>query len=103
VRRVRYTILAREDLLDIWVHIAPHNPQVADRVLDRIEDNCRRLRDYPQMAPARPDIAPDARGLVIERWIALYRLTDDGVQIVRVADTARDLTKLDWPPDEGEA
>jgi hypothetical protein len=30
-------------------------------------------------------------------------LTDDGVQIVRVADTARDLTKLDWPPDEGEA
>jgi hypothetical protein len=32
--------------------------------------------------------------LVIERWLALYRIEQDGVQIVRIVDGARDLTKI---------
>jgi toxin ParE1/3/4 len=55
------------------------------------------LRDYQQLGPARPEIAEDARALVIERWLALYRVEDDGVQIVRIIDGVRDLTDLEWP------
>jgi toxin ParE1/3/4 len=70
---------------------------MADRIYDRIEEACQILREHPQIGPTRPEVAPDARALVIERWLALYRLTDDGAQIVRIVDGARDLTKIDWP------
>jgi hypothetical protein len=37
------------------------------------------------------------RGLVSERWLVLYRLTSDGVQIVRIVDGAREVTQLRTP------
>jgi hypothetical protein len=37
--------------------------------------------------------------LVIEHWIALYRIVEDGVQTVRAVDGVRDLSKLDWKPE----
>ncbi len=97
MRRVRFTRRAREDLLGIWLYIEPRNPHAADQVYDRIEKSCQQLRDYPQLGPARPEIGEGARVLIIERWIALYRLVEDGVQIVRIIDGARDLTRLEWP------
>ena len=57
-----------------------------------------RLRQFPQLGPAHPEIADDARALVIERWLALYRLVEDGVQLVRIVDGSRDLTKIEWTP-----
>lgn len=102
MKRVRYTTLARQDLLDIWVHIASQNPQAADRIFDQIQARCKRLAEHPQLGPARPDISGEARMLVIRRWLALYRMVEDGVQVVRIVDGVRDLTQLDWQKDEGE-
>ena len=97
---IRYTRRAREDLLDIWIYIAARNSEaVADEIYDRIEQACQPLRQFPQLGAARPEIADDARALVIERWLALYRLVEDGVQLVRIVDGARDLTKIEWAPE----
>lgn len=98
--KIHYTRRAREDLFDIWLYIAPRNSDAsADAIYDRIEQSCARLAEHPQLGRARPEIAPDARALVIERWLALYRLTDDGAQIVRIVDGARDLAAIDWTPE----
>jgi toxin ParE1/3/4 len=35
----------------------------------------------------------------MERWLALYRVTDDGAQIVRIIDGARDLVAMEWTPE----
>ena len=94
--RVRYTRRAREDLLDIWVYIAPRNASAADQVYDRIEESCGHLRFNPQLGSARPAIGEGARALVIDHWTAFYRLVEDGVQGVRIVDGARDLAKIEW-------
>jgi toxin ParE1/3/4 len=100
VSNVRFTRRAREDLLDIWLYIASRNSDaIADRVYDHIERTCQLLKDHPQLGPARPEIAEDARALVIERWLALYRLAEDGVQVVRIIDGARDLAGIEWTPE----
>ena len=97
--RVRLTARAREDLLDIWIHIATHNSEaVADRVYDGIEQTCGLLRDHPNLGRARPEIHADARSIVIDRWLALYRITENGAQIVRIIDGARDLSAIEWMP-----
>jgi toxin ParE1/3/4 len=94
--RVRYTHRAREDLLEIWSQLAERASEAAaDRIYDRIGDACLLLNEHPLLGRTRTEIHPDARSLVIERWLALYRLTDDGVQIVRIIDGARDLTALE--------
>lgn len=95
---VRYTPRAREDLLDLWGYLALRDPATADRIYDRIEERCGMLRDHPRLGLARPEIGEGARMLVIERWLALYRLVEDGVQVVRIVDGARDLYRLEWQP-----
>jgi toxin ParE1/3/4 len=98
VSQVRFTSRAREDLLDIWLYIAPRNSEVvADQIYDRIEERCQLLKEYPQLGPGRSEIAQDARALVIDRWLVLYRLVDDGAQVVRIIDGSRDLTQIEWP------
>ena len=98
--KVHFTRRARQELLDIWIYIAPRNSEaVADAVYDRIEQACERLKHHPQLGAARSEIAEGARALVVERWLALYRLTEYGAQVVRIVDGARDLTKIEWTPE----
>ncbi|MGI3900322.1 MAG: type II toxin-antitoxin system RelE/ParE family toxin [Janthinobacterium lividum] len=94
--QVRFTRRARADLLDIWSHVAERDPVEADSVLDRIEAGCTVLREHPRFGRARPDIGTGARILVIERWLALYRVVGSHVRVVRIVDGARDLRRIGW-------
>jgi len=57
------------------------------------------LNDHPRLGRARPEIQPEARSIVIERWLALYRMTEDGAQVVRIIDGARDSSAIEWTPE----
>lgn len=82
---------AREDLIELWTHIAADNPSAADRMLDRIEAKLRLLADTPRLGPARPDIAEGLRLFPIRRYVVLYRELPDGIEIVRVVHGMRRL------------
>ncbi len=100
VTRVRFTARARQDLLDIWLDVATHNAEaIADCVYDSIEQTCGSLSEHPRLGRGRPEIQPEARSIVIERWPALYRATEDGEQIVRIVDGAHDLSAIEWTPE----
>jgi toxin ParE1/3/4 len=87
-------------LFDIWLYVAAHSSErVADRVYDSVEQSCRLLAEHPRLGRARPEIQPEARSIVIERWLALYRIAEDGVQIVRIIDGARDISAIEWTPE----
>lgn len=95
--RVRFTDRAREDLLDIWLTVATRNSEaVADRVYDRIEQLCRLLEDHPRPGRGRPEIDAEARSIAVDRRLALYRITEEGSEIGRVLDGARDLSAHGW-------
>ena len=85
---------------DIWLYVAVDNLQAADNLIDRIIARCLDLVDQPRLGPARPEIAPDARMLVVRDYLVLYRIQDADVQIVRVVHGARRLEGLfDVEPD----
>ena len=85
---------ARQDLIDIWRHIATDDPQAADAVLDAIDAKCQMLADHPLLGPSREDIRPGMRYLVIGSYLALYRVDADAVRIVRILHARRDLEGL---------
>ena len=93
---VRLSQFAQRDLLEIWIRIAADkSPDTADHWIDRIEARCRQLAEFPESGPLRPDIADNARMLVIARWLTLYEITKRGVRIMRIVDAARNLGELD--------
>eukprot|EP01039_Chlorochromonas_danica_P012820 gene12820-14759_t len=77
------------DLDEIWLHVALDNPAAADRLIDRIVARCQGLASHPQLGPARPEIAPDTRALVVGDYLLLYRVDGYDAVIVRVVYGAR--------------
>lgn len=61
----------------------------ASALLDRLWDVAEALRDFPEIGPARPEIAPDARSLTVGNYLILYRVHRDTVEIVRVLHGAQ--------------
>jgi len=85
---------AGADLDDIWLHIALDNPAAADLLIDRIVRRILDLEDHPRLGPARPEISPEARMLIVGDYLILYKVTEADVTIVRVVHGARDLSAL---------
>ncbi len=89
--RVVVTPSARADLDEIWLHVALDNPAAADRLIDRIVARCQALAAHPRLGPRRPEIAPDARALVVGDYLVLYRVDGSNPVVVRVVHGARRL------------
>lgn len=92
--RIFRTLRAKTDLDEIWLHIALDNLAAADRLIDRIVSRCQDLAAHPRLGPARPEIAPDARMLVVDDYLVLYRVEDANVEVVRVVHGAKRLEGL---------
>lgn len=92
--RVLFTRAARDDLIDIWTHIAADDPAAADGVLDKLDEVASYLIQNPEMGPARDDIRPGLRYLVSGSYLLLYRIVGDDVEIVRAVHGRRDLYGL---------
>lgn len=92
--RVVFTRAAREDLIDIWAHVAADDPAAADRVLDRLDEAASYLIQNPELGPARDDIRHDLRYLVSGSYLLLYRIIGEDVEIVRAVHGRRDLYGL---------
>ena len=86
--------LAGLDVLDIWDHIADDNMAAADRWVDDLDAAFNRLATQPMMGRARPEIAPDLRSLPFKRYVIYYLPLHDGIDVVRILHSARDLDGL---------
>ena len=91
---VEWTTEAEEDLIDIWNYIAQDNPQSADDLLDEIDARSVALASNLYLDAARPDITPELRHSLVGRYLILYRIITDGVQVVQVIHGARRLSNL---------
>ena len=90
----QFTELAIHDLDEIEEYISRDNPSAARRVIERIRDACFTIADQPYMGRVRPDLAPNVRSFVVGNYIVLYRISEDGVEIVRFSQGSRNLRRL---------
>jgi toxin ParE1/3/4 len=83
---------ARDDLLNIYRHIAADNPSAARALHERITSRVTSLLETPHIG--RPGRVAGTRELVIAgtSYIVPYRFVGDVLQILRVYHTAQN-----WP------
>jgi toxin ParE1/3/4 len=92
--RFRVSEAARSDLEELWLYVAQQNPSAADKLIHAIVSRFRTLASMPLMGRQREEISPRLRSFPVGRYVIFYRRIDDGIEIARVLDGARDLPPL---------
>src|SRR5436305_12792553 len=92
--RLRISEPAREDLLEIWQHVALNNPDAAGRLMQGFKETFEKLLKFPNLGRERPELAIGIRSFAVGKYIVLYQPTGDVLEIVRVRHGATKLDKL---------
>lgn len=85
---------ARNDLVEIADYIARDSLEAAMRWLDRMDERLAILASQPDMGERQPEIAPDIRSFVAGAYVIYYRPRADGIELVRVLHSARNIDPL---------
>lgn len=88
-RRIHRSKEAEEDLIDIWCFIAADNPGAADKLLHEIDEKCELLAHFPDMGQLRHDVSEGLRHFPLGRYLILYRVEANRLEVVRVLHSAR--------------
>ena len=83
--------LAAADVDEIWDYIAEDSPEQADAWVDRLDAKLRVLATQPTMGRAREELAPGLRSLPFGHYVIFYLPLPDGIDVVRVLHSARDI------------
>lgn len=101
--KLKYTPEAIRDLQETKTYISKvlHNPKAAERITRSILNLCGRLKDHPNLGMslnAKLDYETDLRYLICENHIAIYRIADDWIMVVRILDGRTDYLSILFHP-----
>jgi len=97
--RVSITVRARQDLSAIVRWIAEHDSlHVAEHLLDKVLETCHRLQSHPERGAFPPELLSLGirryRQVFFKPYRVIYRVLDDHVTVLLIADGRRDLKTL---------
>jgi len=82
---------AKSDVVEIWDYIADDSEARADAFLDSLGQKFHTLAQRPAIGRLRDELAEGLRSFPLGRYVIFYRPLPNGVEIVRVLHSARDL------------
>jgi toxin ParE1/3/4 len=94
MNQIRVSDKATADLDEIWLYITQDNPDAADKYIRAIVSRFPTLASMPFMGRQREELSPRLRSFPVGRHVIFYRPLDNGVEIARVLDGAKDLPPL---------
>lgn len=92
--KVVLTQAALADLRDIGHWIALDDPERAVTFVQELGEKCRGLADNPLLYPTAPEIGQGVRKRRHRRYLILYRIERDRIEILHVVHGARDYRTL---------
>lgn len=91
----KFTVPASRDIESIIDFIAGNSGfDAAERFLNKINEKCRTLANFPNMGRRRDELAPSLRSFPVDDYLIFYRPVEGGIEILRVVSGYRDLDAL---------
>ena len=81
------------DLYDIEDYIALDNPEAARRIVSAIQKKCFFLAEHPKLA-APYEKSKNLRKHSDGNYLIFYRPVEDGIEVIRVLHSARDIENI---------
>ncbi len=94
MRVVRVAAAAEEDLRRIWAYVAEQNAEAASKLIKEITGKFAFLRDYPQLGREQDRLLVNLRSFVVKGYFIFYQPFEDGVEILRVLHSSRDIETI---------
>ena len=87
---------AEEDLFDIayQIGVRDQRPQTASKVVDELIAKCETYAQTPLIGTPDDSLFKGCRIGRHKRWLIFYRLSEMGIEVVRILDGARDYPRL---------
>lgn len=82
---------AQDDITEIWGYIAEDSELQADAFVDRLDAKFRLLAQQPGLGRIRDEVAAGLRSFPVGRYVIFFETSQDGIAVVRVLHSARDL------------
>jgi toxin ParE1/3/4 len=92
--KLRISEPAREDLLEIWQHVASNNPEAAERLMRSLKETFEKLLGFPSLGGERPELAIGIRSFPVGKYVVLYSSVEEALEIMRVRHGATMLDDL---------
>lgn len=93
---VKWTPKAVDDMEDIlfYVAIEQHRPESARSFALEFDLEAKRAASSPDLGGRHPSAPGNWRYWKCKRWLIFYQTTEDGIEVMRVLDPARDFPSL---------
>jgi len=91
---VKIAAAAEEDLKEIWAYVAEHHTEAANRLIKEITRRFAILRDHPQMGRKQDKLLVNLRSFSVKNYIIFYQPYEDGIEILRVLHSSRDIESI---------
>lgn len=87
---------ASRDLDDVWSYVAQQSGSIdiADRLLNQIEESILRVGRLPGIGRPRPELGTGLRSVSVGSYLLFYRQRNGKAEIVRVVHGNRNLELL---------
>jgi toxin ParE1/3/4 len=82
---------ALDDLEQIGCYIEKDSPLAAARFVGDIEKQIQRIGRMPFAYRSRPELGKDLRACPFARYLSVFRVTEDVVEVLRVLHSAMDI------------
>jgi addiction module RelE/StbE family toxin len=88
--KLRWSERAVQDLLEIGRYIARDNRSAARTWVERLRKAARRVARHPRAGRIVPEYSrPDLREVLVRTYRIVYRIGDDGIEVVTVFEGHR--------------
>lgn len=85
---------ALADLDEIFDYFATRSVEAGEKFVSEFKKKCQYLIQFPNLGRSYDKLKPNLRGIPLMGYIILYQIVEEGVEIVRVVSTYRDLESL---------
>jgi toxin ParE1/3/4 len=94
MRRYEISRTANYDLEEIVDYLSDQSFESGEQFIKKFSQKCKNLVNFPRLGKPYDNLEAGLRGILLDRYIIFYQVTDEAVTIARVVRGDRDLTTL---------